>query len=159
MSRSWKTFALFLILAAIEFWTLWNVYSLEDQFSSWQPLRVALQSEEVIPAEYLGTYTITAYCSCEKCCGVWALNRPNGIVYGAANEPLVEGISAAALPDTLPIGSKVYIEGIGVRVIQDTTASYLYERYDGKLIDVYCSSHEAAVDIAKQSRGVWLIDA
>lgn len=28
--------------------------------------------------------TATAYCSCEICCGEWALNRPNGIVYTAS---------------------------------------------------------------------------
>lgn len=37
-------------------------------------------------------YEATAYCSCEKCCGSWALNRPDGIVY---------------------------IDGLGERVVQD----------------------------------------
>ena len=30
----------------------------------------------------LGMWKRTGYCSCEKCCGKWALNRPGGIVYG-----------------------------------------------------------------------------
>lgn len=31
----------------------------------------------------------TAYCSCEICCGEWALNRPNGIVYTASGAAAV----------------------------------------------------------------------
>ena len=43
--------------------------------------------------EYLGEFRITAYCSCEICCGKWAENRPDGIVYGASGEELVAGVS------------------------------------------------------------------
>ena len=48
----------------------------------------------------LGEFVLTAYCSCEKCCGKWALDRPldeNGeqIVYGASGARLIEGISVA----------------------------------------------------------------
>ena len=48
--------------------------------------------------EYIGEYTVTAYCSCEQCCGIWALNRPlneqgQPIVYGAAGVELTSGYS------------------------------------------------------------------
>ena len=41
--------------------------------------------------EKIGSFDLTAYCSCEKCCGIWAKNRPmdeNGeqIVLGASGE-------------------------------------------------------------------------
>ena len=45
---------------------------------------------------YIGEYTITAYCPCYKCCGKYALNRPNGIVTGAAGIELKEGVSVAS---------------------------------------------------------------
>lgn len=35
---------------------------------------VSLEPEPV----YLGEFRVTAYCSCEKCCGEWAKNRRMG---------------------------------------------------------------------------------
>lgn len=41
-------------------------------------------------------YEATAYCSCEKCCGSWALNRPDGIVYTASGAVAEQGVTIAA---------------------------------------------------------------
>lgn len=38
----------------------------------------------------------TAYCPCERCCGSWALNRPDGIVYTASGAEAVQGVTIAA---------------------------------------------------------------
>lgn len=115
-------------------------------------------TEPMVPKS-LGEYTVTAYCSCEKCCGSRAAKRPNGVVYGAAGQPLVAGISVAALQENLPFGSVVYIEGIGIRIVQDTGPEAIFDRYDGKLIDVYCDSHEDAIKIAKSTKEVWLLES
>ena len=56
---------------------------------------------EVTP---IGSHTITAYCSCPICCGSWADNRPNGIVYGAHGVELEQGVSVAA---PLPNGTVI----------------------------------------------------
>ena len=69
--------------------------------------------------EYLGKFRITAYCSCEICCGKWAENRPDGIVYGASGEELVAGVSCAS---PLPFGTVVEIEGVGTYIVQDRTS-------------------------------------
>lgn len=131
-----------------------------------QPVAVTVQIQvpevetaEPIAPKSLGEYTVTAYCSCEKCCGSWAAERPDGVVYGAAGQPLVAGISVAALQENLPFGSVVYIEGIGIRVVQDTGPEAIFDRYDGKLIDVYCDSHEDAEEISKSTREVWLLES
>ena len=79
---------------------------------------ITTKPEEIEPI-YLGNYRITAYCACEKCCGEWAKNRPNGIVKGAAGIALTPGYSAAS---PLPFGTELYIEGYGDVVIQDRTA-------------------------------------
>ena len=62
--------------------------------------------EEVVSDEKisLGEFKLTAYCSCEKCCGKWALNRPkdeNGkdIVYGSTGNILVAGTAILAAAD------------------------------------------------------------
>lgn len=47
-------------------------------------------------------YEATAYCSCEKCCGSWALNRPDGIVYTASGAVAEQGVTIAADWDVLP---------------------------------------------------------
>lgn len=64
-------------------------------------------------------YEATAYCSCEKCCGSWALNRPDGIVYTASGAVAEQGVTIAADWDVLPPGTIVYIDGLGERVVQD----------------------------------------
>ena len=54
-----------------------------------EPVEPPLVEEPAEPEPVLlGSFRITAYCSCEKCCGEWAKNRPNGIVYGAAGVEL-----------------------------------------------------------------------
>lgn len=95
----------------------------------------------------LGEYTITAYCSCEKCCGKWALNRPGGIVYGAYGIELVPGLSCAA---PMPCGTILEIEGLGTYIVHDATADWIVERYQGKIIDLYFSEHGQAVDFGKR---------
>lgn len=87
------------------------------------------------------TYRITAYCSCEICCGEWAKNRPNGIVYGAAGVELKQGVSCAS---PLPLGTVVEIDGLGTYVVQDRIAQWVVDRYGEALIDIYFNDHEAA---------------
>ena len=100
------------------------------------------------------TYTITAYCSCEICCGEWAKDRPNGIVYGAYGVELVPGYSVAA---PLPYGTKLQIDGKTYEV-QDTTASWIVDRYAGRIIDLYMPDHESALEWGKQEREVTVIE-
>ena len=112
---------------------------------------------EVIEPEltYLGEYTITAYCSCEKCCGVWAKDRPNGIVYGAAGIELAEGVSVAS---TLPFGTQIIIDGVGQYIVQDRTASWIAEKYDNKIIDIYFENHEDALNFGKQYHEIYILN-
>ncbi len=94
-----------------------------------------------VEKELLGTFRITAYCSCKKCCGKWADNRPNGIVYGASGAELVAGVSVAS---PLPFGTEIYIDGLGEYVVQDRLAQWVVDKYGDKLIDVYFDNHEEA---------------
>jgi 3D (Asp-Asp-Asp) domain-containing protein len=99
----------------------------------------------------LGTYTITAYCSCTICCGEYAKNRPGGIVTGAAGVELKEGISVAS---PLPFGTEIMVDGHRYTV-QDRTAKWIAERYDGRIIDVYYSNHAEALEWGKREVDVW----
>lgn len=87
----------------------------------------------------LGEFKITAYCSCETCCGVWAENRPNGIVYTASGAVAEAGKTIAVDTDVIPYGTEVKI-GDSIYIAQDTGGAI-----KGNKIDVYCDTHEEAL--------------
>lgn len=102
----------------------------------------------------LGEYTITAYCSCEICCGEWANNRPDGIVYGASMEELQAGLSVAASSD-FDFGSVILIDGQEY-VVQDRPANWIVDKYEGKIIDVYFDDHQEALEFGKQIKEIYI---
>lgn len=107
-----------------------------------EPVETPLVEESVEPEPVLlGSFRVTAYCSCEKCCGEWAKNRPNGIVYGAAGVELKAGVSCAS---PLPLGTVVEVEGLGEYIVQDRPAQWVIDKYGENQIDIYFDSHEAA---------------
>ena len=99
------------------------------------------------------TFTATAYCSCKKCCGKWALNRPNNVVHTASGAVAKEGITIAADWRVLPKGTEVEIEGLGTRVVQDRGGAIT-----GNKIDIYFNSHEAALEFGVQEVLVRMLD-
>ena len=103
----------------------------------------------------LGEYKITHYCSCPQCCGVWAENRPldeNGqeIVLTASGERAEAGRTIAVDPDVIPLGSTVIINGQEY-VAQDTGGAI-----QGNRIDIYCGSHEEALQLGVISTEVYM---
>lgn len=118
--------------------------------------QLELVQKEEPEKEYLGNWRVTAYCACEKCCGEWAKNRPNGIVVGAAGVELKAGVSVAS---PLPFGTRVYIEGIGEYVVQDRTASWIAEKHNNELIDIYFDNHEAACNFGLQYLDIYKIES
>ena len=64
--------------------------------------------------EYAGEFYVTANC-CESGC---AMCGGTGIT--ASGAPQVAGVTAGANFDTLPAGTVIYIDGVGIRVVQDT---------------------------------------
>lgn len=90
---------------------------------------------------------ITAYCSCEICCGYWATVRPvdeygNQIVYTSTGARAVQGITVAVDPEWIPHGSYVYVQ-------DPFTGAWLEYRAtdtspETNHVDIYYSDHEAA---------------
>lgn len=114
--------------------------------------QVVLESKK----ESLGEFKLTAYCSCEKCCGKCALNRPkdeNGkdIVYGSTGTVLVAGTSIAVDPSVIPYGSQVEING------HTYTAHDTGGAIKGNRIDVYFDSHQDALNFGVQYAEVFLV--
>lgn len=97
----------------------------------------------------MGMFKLTAYCGCKKCCGKWADNRPNGVIYGASGEILQEGYSIAVDTDVIPYGTEVIINGNTYRA--DDCGGAI----KGNRIDVYFSEHEDAVNFGVQKAEVY----
>ena len=93
----------------------------------------------------------TAYCSCSKCCGRYAKNRPldeNGkpIILTASGEKAKEGITVGVDPKVIPLGSKIIIDGHEYTA-QDTGNSKFVKN---NVIDVYFDNHEEASEFGVQ---------
>lgn len=78
-------------------------------------------------------FTVTAYCPCEKCCGEYA----NG--YTATGEKAIQGVTIAADPDVLPMGTEIELDG-HTYTVQDTGGAIA-----GNRLDLYFDSHEDAL--------------
>lgn len=100
----------------------------------------------------LGEYTITHYCPCEICCGVWAENRPDGIVYTASGAVAEAGVTVAVDPEIIPYGTKLVINGH--EYIAQDCGGAIY----GNKIDIYCSSHEEALQLGKYTAEVFMME-
>ena len=97
-----------------------------------------------------GSCRITAFCACSVCCGEWANNRPldeNGyqIVYGASGQVLTPGVSVAC---SLPYGTRLEIDGLpGTYIVEDRTAEWIQDKYNGMTVDIYMPTHEACYEL------------
>lgn len=110
---------------------------------------VTVESEPV----YLGKCKVMAYCACEICCGKWAKNRPDGIVYGASGEELVAGVSCAS---PLPFGTVLEIDGVGTYIVQDRLPAWVVDKYGDNLVDIYLDDHQAALEFGIQDHDVYM---
>lgn len=113
--------------------------------SEYEPVTDSTESEN----EWVD-FVATAYCPCEKCCGVWATMRElddNGepIVYGATGIPLQQGVSVAA-DTTYPMGTSLEIEALGTYVVHDRGGVIR-----GNRLDIYFDNHADALEFGVQN--------
>ena len=90
-------------------------------------------------------YTVTAYCPCKVCCGQWS-GGPT-----ASGKMPVAGVTVAG-PRSIPFGTKVWIEGVGERVVQDRLA----RKYNGRF-DVFFASHAEALRFGRRTLKVRIL--
>lgn len=91
--------------------------------------------------EYLGTYTLTAYCGCE------AYNGGNAGITAMGVEPS-EGWTVAC--NSLSLGTQISING-NTYEVQDTG------NMDDGTIDIFMNSHDEALNFGVQSADVYVI--
>lgn len=122
---------------------------------------VVLPDPEPVATEYaafpaepdlvsMGTFKITHYCACAKCCGEWA----DGIT--ATGTVATEGRTIAVDPKVIPYGTDVL-----VRYEDGTEAIYTAEDCGGAIkanrIDVFMDSHQAALVEGVKHAEVYLV--
>lgn len=104
-----------------------------------EPTPVAEEVAEIEPElQSLGTFKLTAYCPCPKCCGEWA----DGITYTMTKA--TAGRTVAVDPDVIPLGSTIYINGTPY-VAEDIGGAI-----QGNRIDVFFPDHQTALQFGVQ---------
>ena len=84
-------------------------------------------------SENLGTWRVTAYCTCSKCCGEFS----DGIT--ASGKKAIGKIVAA--PKSIPFGTLLSIPGYGVAPVEDRGGAI-----KGRKLDLLFPSHQAALN-------------
>lgn len=93
--------------------------------------------------ENLGIFTITAYCSCEKCCG-----KSDGIT--STGTKATAGRTIAVDPNVIPYGTEILING-HTYIAEDCGGAI-----KGNRIDVYFDTHNEAVVFGRQQTEVFI---
>ena len=84
-------------------------------------------------ATSLGSYKLTFYCPCATCNGVAGAKTASGTTP-------TEGRTIAVDSSIIPLGSRVYIEGYGVFIAEDTGGAI-----KGNVIDIFVNDHGTAL--------------
>ena len=84
----------------------------------------------------IGDYKLTAYCSCERCCGKWS--QFNKTASGTTPQ---QGRTVAC--NSLEFGTRIVING-SIYTVEDTG------NMGNNVIDIYFNSHEAALSFGVQ---------
>ena len=92
----------------------------------------------------IGTFNVSAYCSCPRCCGRWSDGKT------ASGTKARWGVVAADWR-VLPKGTRLRIHGIkGVCVVEDKGGAI-----KGRRLDIWFPSHEAALKFGRRRLKVW----
>lgn len=96
-------------------------------------------------ATNMGSFKLTFYCPCEICNGHSTGKTATGTL-------AAEGRSIAVDPSVIPLGSRVYIEGFGVFIAEDTGGAIKNNK-----IDVFVSSHSRAYELGVKTANVYVL--
>ena len=101
--------------------------------------------EEDVPEEINKqwvTFELSAYCPCKYCCDTYT-----GITASGLN---VE-VGMCAAPNNIPFDSICVIPELGMELNVQDRGGYIINTYDGLVrLDVYCNSHEEALEFGRR---------
>lgn len=127
-----------------------------------QPAVNPISYNKDVPTEYSSVHEMkaTAYCLCKKCCG----KSPSDPHYGETSSGLKiipgTGMKVIAVdPKVIPLGSKVYVEGLngagdyGYAIAADRGSAIKNNK-----IDLYMDTHELALKWGRKSVRVYVVE-
>ena len=122
-----------------------NLGSMMGELDELNEMLNVVKSEEYNVA-YLGEFVYTYYCDERRphICG--------GAGYTASGAPTEVGTTIAVDPTVIPLGTMVYIEGIGLRIAQDTGGAV-----KGNKIDILLPTHDECFEQTIINGGVWIV--
>lgn len=99
--------------------------------------------------KHLGNFKLTFYCPCKKCSGPYRHHTSSGVY-------ATEGRTIAVDNNIIPRGARVYIDGWGEFVAEDTGGKWV----KGHHIDIFLEDHNRCLDSAHGTKRaeVYLID-
>ena len=100
----------------------------------------AREAEAIASAEYLGNFTLTAYCNCASCCGTAGNATASGVMPTSEHTVAMGGIE---------FGTKLLINGT-VYTVEDRGTPYGH-------VDSFMDSHEEALQFGMSSADVYLV--
>lgn len=115
--------------------------------------------EKVVAAEpviqSLGEFTLTAYCTCVRCCEVWSEQHPSkqgtGYIQKTASGTIpTAGKTIATDTNTIPFGTAVIING------HEYIAEDRGGAIKGNRIDIFFDSHEEALVFGRQKSEIFI---
>lgn len=94
----------------------------------------------------LGSFRLSFYCTCEKCCGAYATGLTK------SGTTVTEGRTIAVDPKVIPLGSRVYIDGYGVFIAEDVGSAIKENK-----IDIAVGNHEQALKLGIDEATIYLV--
>lgn len=110
------------------------------------PAPNVVYADSATDATNAGSYKLTAYCPCEKCCGAYA----NGIT--ATGVVATPNRTIAVDPNKIPYGTHVIING------QEYVAEDCGGGVRGNHIDIFFATHEEAIQFGVQYADVYIME-
>ena len=107
--------------------------------------------QEFVTSQCVGEFEITYYTA-----GYESTRKDeNHPLYGItrSGEPVLEGYTVAADWDVLPIGSKVFIEGIGFRTVTDSGGDI-----NGNRLDIFVEDVNVAREYGRHTARVYVLE-
>ena len=117
-----------------------------------EPENELIEKALIFQSDKISNCIVTYYCACEKCCGKYA----DGIT---ATGTKASNVTCAVDPKVIPLGATVMIDYDLDGNIDDYRIAEDTGGFKGNHIDVFCVSHETALQMGRKTADVyWVVE-